>query len=100
MFSGGVFWFGMGVVFVVVVLGARAWAEDLRLSMSWWKWLLALAWYALLNFSVALGFTFLGEEETGAGLKLLAFFGVITVILGVGLGRLLWSGRKNPAASP
>ena len=98
MFSGGFFWFGMGIVFVLVALGARAWAEDLRLAMSWWKWLFAFAWYALLNFSVALGFTLIGEDETGAGLKLLAFLGVITLILGVGLARLLWSGRTKPAA--
>jgi len=100
MFSGGFFWFGMGAVFVVVVLGARAWAEDLGLSMSWWKWLLALAWYALLNFTLALGFTFIGEGETGAGWRFLAFLGVITAILGVGLARLVWSGRKRAAASP
>ncbi len=97
MFSGGIFWFGMGAVFVLVALGARAWAHDLRLRMSWWKWLLAFGWYGLLNFSAALGFTFIGEDEAGAGLRMLALLGVITTILGVGLARLLWSGRERSA---
>jgi len=95
MLTGEVLWFAMGAAFVIVVLGARAWTRDLGLSMTWWKWLLALAWYGLLLFSIALGFTLVGEQESGAGLRFLALFGVITAIFGVGLIRILWSGRRE-----
>jgi len=89
------FAFIIGLVSGLVVSGAAAWAKDLGLKMKWWKWLLAVLWYILLNFSVLLAFTMIGEGEPGAGLKLLLFLGLITFILGVGLVRLLWAGREK-----
>lgn len=97
MFSGGFFWFLMGLLFVLVAAGVKAWTDSLGIKMSWWKWLLALLWYGLLNFAVALPMTFVGENETGAALKAFLFLIVITVILGVGLWRLLLSGRRAGA---
>lgn len=96
MFGGGIFWFAMGVVFVIVALGARAWAKDLRLRMTWWAWILVLAWYALLNFTVALSFTLIGEGERSAGLRFLAFLGVITLLCGAILARWLGARRRAP----
>ena len=85
--------FIVGALLGLVVTGAIAWARSLRLRMPWWKWLLAALWYLLLNFFVFLDFTFIGEGETGAGVKLLLVQGVIMIVLGVGLVRLLWAGR-------
>lgn len=98
MFSGGLFWFIMGILFVLVAVGAKVWTEELGLKMTWWKWALAGLWYLLLNGTVALAFTFVGENETGAGVRSLLLFGIITVILGVGLWRLLWLGRQPKPA--
>jgi uncharacterized SAM-binding protein YcdF (DUF218 family) len=103
MFDSGLIWFILGILLVLVVAGARVWAEDLKLAMNWWKWLLVGLWYGLLNFSIAVPFTFWGENESKGALSLLLFLGVITIILGVGLFTLLWSRRavepKTPAAA-
>jgi predicted permease len=44
---------------------------------------------------VFLDFTMIGEGEKGAGWTMLLFQGVIMIILGVGLVRLLWAGREK-----
>jgi hypothetical protein len=89
------FVFVAGAVTGLVVAGAIAWAKDLGLKMTWWKWLLTALWYVLLNFFVFLDFTMIGEGETGAGLKLLFFQGVFMIILFVGLVRILSAGREK-----
>lgn len=83
-----------GVLTIPVIWGAMVWSGDMGLQMTWWKWLLAVLWYTLLIFFVFMDFTLMGEGETGAGWKLLAFEGVIMIILGVGLARLLMAGRR------
>ena len=76
------FWIIMGLMYALTIAGAPVWAEDLGLQMTWWKWILAALWYALLSFSFAGGFTFMGEEEPGAWWKFLGFHLTITVIFG------------------
>jgi len=93
-----IFSFLIGAISVLVIWSAIAWAKDLGLKMTWWKWVLAASWYILLNFFVFLDFTIIGEGELGAGLKLLLFEGVILIALGVGLIRVLWSGRQKYSA--
>ena len=83
------FWIIMGLLYASLIAGARIWAEDLGLNMNWWKWLLSAVWYCLLSFSVAGGFTLMGEKEPRAGYKFLGFFLAVTIILGVGLYFLL-----------
>jgi hypothetical protein len=85
--------FIIGVATLPVILGASAWAKSLNLQMKWWKWTLLAVWYILLIFFIFLDFTFIGEGEVSAGWKMLLFQMVIMIILGVGLGRLLWHGR-------
>ena len=87
--------FIVGVLTVPVIWTAIACSKDMNLQMNWWKWLLATLWYTLLIFFVFMDFTLMGEGEVGAGWKLLAFEGVIMIILGVGLARLLIKGRKK-----
>lgn len=89
-----IFTFFVGLLSGLVITGAIVWARDLRLRMTWWKWVLAAVWFILLDFFVLLAFTMIGEGETGAGMKMLFVFGIIMFILGVGLARLLWSGRE------
>ena len=89
MFSGGLFWMIMGALSVLVAVGAVYWAKDLGLKMTWWKWVLALVWYLVLMLTVAAPLTLVGENEPGAGLRLLPFLVVLTIVLGVGLWRLL-----------
>lgn len=90
-----IFAFVIGLLSVFVVWGAIAWARSLGLKMTWWKWLLAALWYLLLQFFIFLDFTMIGEGEAGAGLKMLVFQAVILIILAVGIGRLIWAGRKK-----
>jgi hypothetical protein len=97
MFTTPLFWFLMGIIFVFVAASARAWAEDLRLRMNWWKWLLAAIWYGLLNLTFAAPFTLLGENETQAATFSIIFLLVISIILGVVLWRLLLIGGRAEA---
>jgi hypothetical protein len=85
--------FIIGVATIPLILGAMAWARSLNLKMTWWKWLLLALWYLLLIFFIFLDFTIIGEGESPAGWKLLLFQLVIMIILGAGLGRILWKGR-------
>ena len=90
-----VFAFIIGALSGLVVMGAIVWANSLGLMMTWWKWLLAVLWYILLNLFIFLDFTMMGEGEAAAGLKMLLFQVILMIILGVGLARLLWAGRKG-----
>lgn len=89
------FWIAMGLLYALVFAGARAWAQDLKLSMPWWKWLLAIGWFFALNISVAGGFTLFGENERQAGLYFLMVFGTFSLLSGVGLWRVLVAGRER-----
>ncbi|MBT3245027.1 MAG: hypothetical protein HN352_17925 [Bacteroidetes bacterium] len=84
----------IGLVTVPLVMGAVALTRDMKLNMNWWKWTLTGLWYFLLLFCIYLDFTFMGEGEIAAAWKLLLFEGVILLILGVGLVRILLSGRS------
>ena len=83
------FWIAMGMIYIMVIVGAPVWAKDLGWMMNWWKWLLVAAWYCLLSIGIAGGFTLIGEKEGRAGYYFLGFSLVIMVILGFGLLLLL-----------
>jgi hypothetical protein len=85
----------VGILTGPVVYASIFWAKDLKLKMNWWKWLLTAIWYVLLLFFILADFTLIGEGEPGAGWKFLAFQVIIMVILGVGLFRLLLTGKKK-----
>ena len=80
-----IFWTLMGLFYALIIAGAGIWAQDLGLQMTWWKWLLAAIWYALLSYTFAGGFTLLAEKEPGAWYRFLGFHLIITIILGIGL---------------
>jgi len=78
-----VFWVFMGLIYALIIAGAPIWAQDMGLQMSWWKWILAAGWYALLSFTFAGSFTLLGEKEPGAWYRFLGFHLIVTIIFGV-----------------
>jgi len=85
----------MGVLYTIFVIGVRYWAKDLGINMTIAKWIVAIIWFLFLNLTIAGGFTLIGEDESRAGYYFLGFFGVITIIFGVGLWRWIVSGRKE-----
>jgi hypothetical protein len=84
------FWIVMGLVYAVIIASAGLWADDLGLQMTWWKWLLAAAWYGLLSYTFAGAFTLLGEKEPGAWYRFLGFHLIVTIISGAVFWYLVW----------
>jgi hypothetical protein len=97
LFNSGIFWFVEGILFVVILLALRAWARDRGLPMSPWKWGLFLLWLAFAGFTLAFVGTSFGEGEPTAGARGGLFFGLLTVISGVGVWRVLLAGRSAGA---
>jgi hypothetical protein len=87
--DGNLFWFLMGIIFVLVAAGFKAFAEDRGWVLNWWKGLLAALWYWILMLSFYAWGTLTGENEGSAGIKVFLLGLFISVILGVGLWRLL-----------
>lgn len=96
-FTSGTFWFIIGILTVFVAMGANAWFKERGFTMNWWKWLLTALWYLLLNITVAAPFTLFAEREPEGAWATLGIFGVITIVLGVGLWRLLVRGKTAEA---
>lgn len=84
-----IFWTVMGLLYALMIAAGPVWAEDLGLQMSWWKWLLAAIWYAVVSIGIAGGFTLMGEKEPRAGQYTLALTLVVMFILGLGLWSVL-----------
>ena len=78
-----VFWTVMGLLYALIIAGAPIWMQDMGIQMSWWKWILATAWYALLSFTCAGSFTLLAEKEPAAWYRFLCFHLIITIIVGI-----------------
>jgi hypothetical protein len=92
IFNSGLFWFVEGILFMVVLLAVRAWAQDRGVPMPVWKWVLLLLWITIAGFTVAYVGTSFGEGEPVAGTRGGLLFGLITIIAGVGLWRVLQKG--------
>ncbi|WP_420644354.1 hypothetical protein [Candidatus Leptofilum sp.] len=88
-FEGNVFWFLMGMLAILVGVGFKAFADDRGWQLNWWKWLLVIVWYLIFNMSFLAWGTLIGEFEPGAGWKMGVLGLFISLILGVGLWRLL-----------
>jgi hypothetical protein len=102
IFDSGLFWFVEGILTVVVILAVRAWAQDRGLPMPLWKWALFLTWMGLVGFTIAFVGTSFGEGEPVAATRGGLLFGLISIIAGVGLWRVLGVGGREgrePSAS-
>lgn len=85
------FWIIMGFLYTVFAISIVYWAKDLKLKMNWWKWLLLIIWFILVNVTIAGGFTLIGENEMRAGLYFLGVFGTFMIVSGIGLWQVLKS---------
>lgn len=88
-FNSGMFWFVEGILVCVAVMGFKVWMEDRGIPMPFWKWVLLGIWMVLLGFCIAFIFTSMGENEQTAAVKGGIIFGLVTIISGVGLYRLI-----------
>jgi hypothetical protein len=88
-FNSSFFWFLMGVLFILVAAGFRAFAKDRGWVLSWWKAALALLWYAIFTCSFYAYGTLMGENETSAGLKILGLGLFVSLVLAIIIWRLL-----------
>ena len=98
--TSGAFWFVEGVLFALVILALRAWLEDRGRVLSWWKWVLVLAWMALVGFTLAFIGTSLGENEPTAALRGGILFGTISVFAGVAVWRVIQVGAAREPDAP
>jgi hypothetical protein len=96
MLNGSLFWFAMGILFVLVAWAFKTFADDRGWRLSWWKGLLAILWYAILSLSFFAWGTLVGEGEPSAGFKLLLIGLFVSIVFGAGLLRLLMHRSKTP----
>lgn len=96
-FTSGFFWFVMGIIAVLVGVGFKSVADGKGWELNWWKWLLSILWYGIFSLGFLSWGTLIGENEAGASWKMGLTFLVVSIILGVGLWRLLAAKPKNEA---
>jgi hypothetical protein len=95
IFNSGLFWFVEGLLFCVMLLGLHTWARDRSVPMLWWKWAAFLAWVFFAGFTIAFVGTSFGENEASAAVRGGIFFGIIAVLSGVGVWRIVKIGSKS-----
>lgn len=88
-FNSGLFWFIEGIFTCLVVIGLKIWMEDKGIPMLFWKWLLLGLWVLFFGFTIAFVTTSLGENEPAAAKVGGIVFGLISLVTGFGLWRLL-----------
>ena len=98
IFNSGFFWFVEGILFVVAVLGFRAWARDRGIRLTPTRWALVLMWAFLAGFCIAFVGTSFGEGEPTAAARGGLLFGLVAILSGVGLWRFLVSGASGVGA--
>jgi len=96
MINGSLFWFAMGILFVLVAWAFKTFADDRGWRLSWWKSLLAILWYAILSLSFYAWGTLVGEGESSAGFKLFLIGLFVSIVFGAGVVRLLMHNPKTP----
>lgn len=93
-FSSGFFWFLEGICFCLFFIGFRIWLQDKNIPMLFRKWLILFLWIFFSVFTIAFITTSIGENELTAAFKGGIFFGIITVITGVGVWRWILSANN------
>ena len=53
------FWMLMGMLFILICFAFKAFVEDRGWPMTWWKWVLSIAWYCLFGLAF-----FITEQRT------------------------------------
>ena len=88
-FNSGIFWFVMGIIFILVAAGFKAFAEDRGWVVTWWKAALGIVLYGIFSLSFYAWGTLMGENEGSAGFKILILGLVVSLVLGAGFWRLM-----------
>lgn len=88
-FNSGMFWFIEGIFACLVVIGLKITMEDRGIPMPLWKWALFVLWILVLGFTIAFVGTNIGEKEMTAAKLGGLVFGLLSIVTGVGLWRLL-----------
>jgi len=94
-FNSGLFWFVEGILAVIVVLGLHAYLKDKAIPTPWWKWLVLAIWVLIAGITIAFVGTSVGENEMVAATKGGIIFGAISIVLGVGVWRILVAGKTR-----
>jgi len=95
IFNSGFFWFIEGIIVCLIVLGFNAWMKDREIPMPFWKWIAFGIWLVIFGFSIAFVGTSLGENEINAAIRGGILFGVVSILTGAGLWRLIKTGAKT-----
>jgi hypothetical protein len=89
------FWIALGLLYAFLIISARIWFEDLGIKMNKRKWIILSIYFIFINITIGGAFTLIGEGELHAGTYFLGIFGVLSIILGVGLWRYLKTGKSS-----
>ena len=81
-FDSNSFWFLMGMIFILVAAGFRAYAKDRGWVITWWKAVVGLLAYGTFMLSFYAWGTLSGENEGSAGIKLMGLGLLCSLILG------------------
>ena len=95
MFNSGLFWFVEGILFCIMVIGLRAWAQDRAIPTPWWKRVAFVVWVLLASFAIGFATTSWGEGEPTAAVRGGLLFGFIAVASGVALWRIWMIGASS-----
>ena len=79
----------MGVLIALFFMGIKYWLADANIKMNGWKWSVLSGWFFFLALTVAAAFTLMGEGEWAAGKRFLLFFGIVLLLAGSGIWKLL-----------
>ncbi len=93
--NGSLFWYMMGIIFVVIAFAFKAFVEDRGWVLTWWKGLIAVVTYTIFSLSLYAWGTLVGENESGAGFKFFLLGLFVTLVLAVVLWRFLSAKPKN-----
>lgn len=88
-FNSGFFWFLEGILLCLAILGLKTWAEDKKITIALWKYALIILWLFFVGFTFAFIGTSYGENEFVAAELGALVFGIISIISGFGLYRVL-----------
>ena len=96
-FTSGFFWFLEGIFFCLILVGFRIRMQDKNIQMPLWKWIFFIIWIIIFGFTIAFITTSFGENEPTAAIRGGILFGIITIVTGVGLWRLIIMNRISSA---
>ncbi len=94
-FNSGFFWFIEGILLCIVIISFSSWMKEKNIPMPLWKWAAFIIWILFVGFTIAFIGTSFGENEANAAVKGGILFGIISIISGAGLWRLIITGARR-----